>query len=49
MVRVKIDVIEKDSVKIYNMIHFNNGTPFFSVASFLLDGLLLYCGSQEMI
>ena len=47
MVRVKIDVIEKDSVKIYNMIHFNNGTPFFSVASFLIDGLLIDCGSQN--
>jgi len=47
MVRVKIDVIEKDSVKIYNMIHLNNGTPFFSVASFLIDGLLIDCGSQN--
>jgi len=47
MVRVKIDVIEKNSVKIYNMIHLNNGTPFFSVASFLIDGLLIDCGSQN--
>jgi glyoxylase-like metal-dependent hydrolase (beta-lactamase superfamily II) len=48
MVRVKIDVFERDdSVKIYNMIHFNNGTPFFTVTSFLIDGLLIDCGTQN--
>lgn len=48
MIKVKIEILEKESVQIYRMSTLDlQGKPFMWVSAYLIDGLLIDCGHHH--